>query len=718
MVAVALVGILPALAFAGFSPGRPTYTIANPAPHVTFNSITDNPIYGDERAFFDVKNANNTSAGGFQDVYEVSPDETIKLRMYVHNNASRSLNESGVGIARDTKVRVLLPTDMKTNLRSIGYISASNAQPNIVSDTVDLYSDQAFSLEYVPGTARLQTNGGDFQLADSIVEQSGAQIGFDKLDGVVPGCFEYVGYVTLEVKVKTAQAEVEKTAREYNSGSTWQETVQNLAPGAMVEYRIKVSNTGNTNEELIVGDRLPANMSYVAGSTERFDSNGRRPANDGITSGGLNLGVYPPGGVAYVMFRAQVNHDIDACEAVSLVNTAFARTNNSPDVSDTATVVVHENCEEPVHPVYECTALNANPINILAGESVAFTVDATATPADQVTADSFTLKINGEDTGKGGPIDGTANHTFTEVGTYTVEATVTFTVNGETKTATSPACKVTITVNEQPDEPVYECTALTVSPVSGVKNAYRLNATASAAGGATINRYEFAFGDGATQTVTTDRAVASTGSHVYQPGDYTANVTVYFMVDGQEVSNTNQACEKHISVEEEPETPIYECTAVEAIQLAGGRKVRVTTTLRVGGGATLNAAVINFGDGESFTTNAATGEGEVKTIVTEHEYAQTGEYDVQVTVVFNVDDERKEVTCADTVKVTDKPVCEYNPNLSPDDPNCKKPTTPGVLPNTGPGAALMGIFGTSAIGAALQSYLSSRRALRGSLLSR
>src|SRR5687768_17211594 len=46
--------LVPATLFA-WGPDRPTYTMENPAPHVTFNSMTNNPNYGDEREFVTVK---------------------------------------------------------------------------------------------------------------------------------------------------------------------------------------------------------------------------------------------------------------------------------------------------------------------------------------------------------------------------------------------------------------------------------------------------------------------------------------------------------------------------------------------------------------------------------------------------------------------------------------------------------------------------------------
>jgi len=115
----ALVAILILTGFVSvkaWSPDRPTYTIENPAPHVTFNSITNNPNYGDERTFFDAKNAANKDQGGFVDKLATDGGQELLLRVYVHNNAADNLNtvpdgNGGFkGIAKNTKVRIHLPT--------------------------------------------------------------------------------------------------------------------------------------------------------------------------------------------------------------------------------------------------------------------------------------------------------------------------------------------------------------------------------------------------------------------------------------------------------------------------------------------------------------------------------------------------------------------------------------------------------------------------------
>ena len=50
-VAVIAAAIIVPAAVLAWGPDRPTFTIEQPANYVTFNSITNNPVHGDERNF-------------------------------------------------------------------------------------------------------------------------------------------------------------------------------------------------------------------------------------------------------------------------------------------------------------------------------------------------------------------------------------------------------------------------------------------------------------------------------------------------------------------------------------------------------------------------------------------------------------------------------------------------------------------------------------------
>ena len=167
---------------------RATFTIAKPASYVTFNSITDNPAYGDERNFFRIKEASANSST-YTDEMKVEPGKTYRGYIYYHNNASKVLNDAAheyKGVALNTSLRVNLPNSVTpgSKARINAYISADNANPKQVWDEAYMTADSAVAIRYVPGSAKLTNRGGanGSVLADSFLT-TGALIGYDKLDG-------------------------------------------------------------------------------------------------------------------------------------------------------------------------------------------------------------------------------------------------------------------------------------------------------------------------------------------------------------------------------------------------------------------------------------------------------------------------------------------------------------------------------------------------------
>lgn len=195
--------VFPVIARAGYAPQRPTYTYGpdfTGADKVVFNSIVNNPGYGDERTFFDGRPSTVTSGGWSDPINNVQAGKEYKLRIFVHNNANQGLNASGKGVAVDTKVKVALPTQTAKDLVATAAISASNATPQTVTDTLNFKSTSDVKLSYVPGSAYINTkNVNNVKLSDSIVT-TGATVGSDAVNGKWAGCFDDAGWVYLTVK--------------------------------------------------------------------------------------------------------------------------------------------------------------------------------------------------------------------------------------------------------------------------------------------------------------------------------------------------------------------------------------------------------------------------------------------------------------------------------------------------------------------------------------
>jgi uncharacterized repeat protein (TIGR01451 family) len=371
-VAVVLATILAPAALLAWGPDRPTYTTASPADHVTFDSITDNPAYGDERNFVRIKDATADNST-YSDNVALQPGKEYTVYVYYHNNASSTFNDAAhnySGIAKNVALRMEMPATVKAGQTAAinGYISASNATPGTVYDDAKATTTSDVALRYVTDSAVIHNFGASngSKLANTMMT-TGAPLGFDNLDGTLPGCNHYAGYVTFNIKVDQPNFQVTKQVSLAGQNAFSKSVTTN--PGNKVDYKIKYLNTGTVQQDNVtIKDVLPAGVTYVPGST--FVSNSATNnqwsavTSDDVTKGGLNIGSYAPGGAGYVKFTATVtgNDQLPMCGANTLVNSATANTQNGAK-SDTANVVVTKTCQPGTINVCDLTTKQVVTIN-------------------------------------------------------------------------------------------------------------------------------------------------------------------------------------------------------------------------------------------------------------------------------------------------------------------------------------------------------------------
>lgn len=436
VVAVIAAAVLVPAALFAWGPDRPTYTMAHPADHPTFNSITDNPNYGDEREFMTVKDL--TTGGTLTNKAKMIPGHEYQFQVYIHNNAASELNASGKAIAKDVTVRAQLPASVNGTDTADSFITSSNATPKEIWDSASLTSDSAVSLQFVNGSAMLHTNAQQTKLSDNVIT-TGVKVGDKDLSGTWRGCLQYAGAVTFKVKATgTPNFTVKKEVSKHGANN-W---VENYAakPGETVDYLIEYKNTGTVQQNnVVLKDQLPQGMTYVAGSS--ILGNALHPSgiktNDGITTAsGINIGSYGPGGNAWVIFSAKVPSESSLqCGTNTLRNVARVETVNGGK-SDSADVTVPKECKPEVS--YTCDAIAVAKID---RTHFKFSVGYSAKNATFKSVKYTVRSGNTVITDNAGP-----NYTQETPGSYTVQAYVTFTVDGQDKTVTSDNCKKPFTV--------------------------------------------------------------------------------------------------------------------------------------------------------------------------------------------------------------------------------------------------------------------------------
>lgn len=446
----AAVATIPAVLFA-WGPDRPTYTVENPASKVTFNSITNNPHIGDERNFVGIREAGST--GTWSDDISVQPGKEYVVRMYVHNNAAENLKL----VAMDVTAKFNLPTTTAKSIQVNGFLSASNATPGEVYDHATFKSSKDFNLAYQAGTLKYYNNhfgSAGKTISESAFTNNGALLGYDKLDGEIPGCFQYAGYLTFTVKPQFAPEPgftISKQVKK-DGDSKFVESVE-VKPGDTLKYRATFTNTGESQlKNVNLKDTLPQGISYVPGSVKIMNANNPNgasvPNGDNLFGNGINIGSYTAGSNAIVAYDAKVdvNDELPTCGENKLRNVVSAKPEGQNPKEDDAHVNVPKVCEEP-EPKYTCDALTVTKITDTRFEfNTAYTVEnASFKSVSYVIRDA-----SGDEIARvAGP-----EYVQEAPGTYSVQAIVTVTVDGQDKIAPGSNCEEPFTV---PEKPVEEC---------------------------------------------------------------------------------------------------------------------------------------------------------------------------------------------------------------------------------------------------------------------
>ena len=335
--------------------GRPSYTLdqinkGELGDTITFNSISNGKI-GDEKNFVGAKVSGAKVDTWNANTINVKDGETYTIRLFVHNNSPKGMD----AIAKGVKATFSIPTTVAKSQTIVGYLDSSNATPARYWDEVTLVSDENVYLEYVEGSAKYNNNKGTFSLPNEVIT-SGATLGFDKMNGEIPGCYEYSGVVTIDVKVHSSvAAKLSKKVR-IKGTKEWAESVE-AKVGDEVEYQIEYTNllTEQVNN-VMMRDILPTNVEYVQNSTYLYNSNyqnGTLLKDNTLTTSGINIGSYNAKGNAYVRFTGKVVDKTLACGKNQLVNWASSTVNGAVSKDDASVMVTKDGdiCKDkPVNP--------------------------------------------------------------------------------------------------------------------------------------------------------------------------------------------------------------------------------------------------------------------------------------------------------------------------------------------------------------------------------
>ena len=368
-----------------WGPERTTFTMDKPASYVTFDSITDNQSsesvgLGDERNFVRVRKVGETT---FRDQVEISDTDAkngqeFEVYVFYHNNAASNYKLT----AEDAKVFAYFPGIISGNstAETGAKISASNAKPVSVWDEADFInqSNVGVRLRYVEDSATIHWNGG--RTTAKIGEDmftTGALIGYCAegetdcvLDGKIPGCAEYSGYIIYRVKVEQASIYLSKMAS--TDGVNYYDNVT-ARVGDTVHYKVVAKNLGSiATTKIAIKDQLTTGLEATTEAIFKDTATSGATktealSNDFFTSTGAQAYQLSVGGEGwYIEYDAKITDEVfggKSCGAAKVINTVYMdyalADGGYGTLGNQAAVLVSNPCEEPT-PTPEDCATNPN----------------------------------------------------------------------------------------------------------------------------------------------------------------------------------------------------------------------------------------------------------------------------------------------------------------------------------------------------------------------
>lgn len=173
---------------------------------ITFNSITDDMNNGgDERNFVSARKDIGKDPDKYyrwhDNVVYVTGESQYVISMYVHNDNPKGLD----AVAENVIAHVNMPETAGNILGVQCSFDSFNAVPTHYYDGINFKGDRPFRLEYVKGSAKIINagigNDDGYKLDDNLITSYGVPLGYDQLDGKVPGGKKYASRVLFKVRV-------------------------------------------------------------------------------------------------------------------------------------------------------------------------------------------------------------------------------------------------------------------------------------------------------------------------------------------------------------------------------------------------------------------------------------------------------------------------------------------------------------------------------------
>lgn len=200
---------------------------------VIINSLIDNIYIQDSRLFmFAQRIAEDGTPGELAQSFAVMPGETYQIFLFAQNDNPGT-------VSTGTRAAISLPVRSEEGVAQIvGSVYSDNAVAPEIWSTLPLASDADFQIRYEYGSAELRSaaHPEGWPLEDTLVTKAaserGVLIGYERLDGELPGGEAYRALVTITIRIAEVPEDTANAAGGADTSAASSATVSDSASSA------------------------------------------------------------------------------------------------------------------------------------------------------------------------------------------------------------------------------------------------------------------------------------------------------------------------------------------------------------------------------------------------------------------------------------------------------------------------------------------------------
>ena len=315
-----------------WGPARKGYYFDNRPNYAVFNSIIDNPSFGDERHFLSITGPTQTVG---EHLIAIIPGNTYTVEIHYFNDGRPESNASGMGYAQKAKIIVNLPERIIANKPEIlqANILTTTGEHKKTWDQVALCCTEDVLIKYVSASLIISNYGKlNGTILSTELFTSGDYIGYNKLSGIIPAGMQFSGVIRFKFDAIPAKSiAFERTV------SVDKKLFANhvsVFPGDTLTFRITINNNHFDDINVTFRDELPEGLELIPDSTMlyAFPNIEGQKLSDHFISNGVNIGLIRKNDTGVIQYKAKVQDDISSnCELISKSYLHFYPAKQSPE---------------------------------------------------------------------------------------------------------------------------------------------------------------------------------------------------------------------------------------------------------------------------------------------------------------------------------------------------------------------------------------------------